>query len=136
MVLLADVRDYLKTFNLFEGYGVGKIDASKKNILGVYPLRTGRHKTIGANTQKYDAKGVSLLIHGNTNATETERLANRLYEALNGAEGGSIAGKRVYIIELQQDCPIDVGTAERGDTAGSDIYEFVIEVIFYIERED
>lgn len=129
MVLLADVRDFLKSFGLFENYGVGRIDSSKKNTLGVYNLRTGRHKTIGGNTQKYDAKGVSLLIHGNTNATETEMLANRLYEALCASVGGEIGGKRIYIIELLQDAPVDVDEADGG------IYEYVIEAIFYIERE-
>ena len=64
MVTLADVRDYLKSFNLFAGYYVGRIDASKKNVLGVYDLKGNRrHKTIGKGTQKYDIKGVSLLIH-------------------------------------------------------------------------
>lgn len=129
MVLLANVRDYLKSFALFDGYYVGRIDADKKNVLGVYNLRTGRHKTIGVDTQKYDAKGVSLLIHGNTNATETEQLANSLYEALESATGGEIGGKRIYIIELQQDSPVNVDRAESG------VYEFVIEAIFYIERE-
>ena len=33
MVTLADVRDYLKSFNLFNGYYVGRIDANKKMYL-------------------------------------------------------------------------------------------------------
>lgn len=131
MVTLADVRDYLKSFNLFTGYYVGRIDASKKNVLGVYDLRHGaRHKTIGTDTQKYDVKAVSLLIHGNTNKTETEQLAIRLYEALDSAENSRIAGRKVNIIDLQWDAPIDV------DADSNKVYEYVIEVIFYIERED
>lgn len=131
MVTLADVRDYIKSFNLFTNYYVGRIDADKKNVLGVYDLRhRKRHKTIGKNTQKYDVKGVSLLIHGDTNKTDTERLAIELYEALEGAENGTIAGRRINIIDLQHDAPIDV------DVDDSKIYEYVIEVIFYIERED
>ena len=131
MVTLADVRDYIKSFNLFTNYYVGRIDADKKNVLGVYDLRhRERHKTIGKNTQKYDVKGVSLLIHGDTNKTGTERLAIQLYEALEGAENGTIAGRKINIIDLQHDAPIDV------DADDSKIYEYVIEVIFYIERED
>ena len=131
MLTLADVRDYLKSFNLFSGYYVGRIDANKKNVLGVYDLRNrARHKTIGENTQRYDIKGVSLLIHGDTNKTNTEQLAIKLYEVLENAENAVIAGKKVNIIALQQDAPIDV------DADSSKVYEYVIEVLFYIEREE
>lgn len=131
MITLADVRDYLKSFNLFSGYYVGRIDANKKNVLGVYDLRyRSRHKTIGTNTNKYEVKGVSLLIHGDTNKTNTEKLAIKLYEALESAENGEIAGRKINIIDLQQDAPIDV------DADSSKIYEYVIEVLFYVERED
>ena len=131
MITLADVRDYLKSFNLFSGYYVGRIDANKKDILGVYDLRNrARHKTIGSNTQKYEVKGVSLLIHGGTNKTDTEKLAIKLYEALENAENAVIAGRKVNIIDLQQDAPIDV------DADSSKVYEYVIEVLFYVERED
>ena len=131
MVTLADVRDYLKSFNLFTGYYVGRIDADKNNVLGVYDLRNReRHKTIGTNTQKYDVKGVSLLIHGDTNKTNTEQLAISLYEALDGAKNGTIAGRKVNIIDLLWDAPIDV------DADDNKVYEYVVEVIFYIERED
>lgn len=131
MMTLADVRDYLKSFNLFSGYYVGRIDANKKNVLGVYDLRNrARHKTIGTNTNKYEVKGVSLLIHGDTNKTNTEKLAIKLYEALESAENGEIAGRKINIIDLQQDAPIDV------DADSSKVYEYVIEVLFYVERED
>ena len=131
MITLADVRDYLKSLNLFSGYYVGRIDANKKNVLGVYDLRNrARHKTIGTNTNKYEVKGVSLLIHGDTNKTNTEKLAIKLYEALESAENGEIAGRKINIIDLQQDAPIDV------DADSSKVYEYVIEVLFYVERED
>ena len=131
MITLADVRDYLKSFNLFSGYYVGRIDANKKNVLGVYDLRNrARHKTIGTNTNKYEVKGVSLLIHGDTNKTNTEQLAIKLYEALESAENGEIAGRKINIIDFQQDAPIDV------DADSSKVYEYVIEVLFYVERED
>ncbi len=131
MVTLADVRDYLKSFNLFSGYYVGRIDANKKNVLGVYDLRNrARHKTIGTNTNKYEVKGVSLLIHGDTNKTNTEKLAIKLYEALENDNNAVIAGRKVNIIDLQQDAPIDV------DADTNKVYEYVIEVLFYVERED
>lgn len=131
MVTLADVRDYLKSFNLFQGYYVGRIDANKKNVLGVYDLRhTARHKTIGSGTQKYDVKGVSLLVHGDNNKTNTEKLAIRLYKALESAKDAKIAGKNVNVIDLRYDTPIDVDASESG------VYEYVVEAIFYVERED
>lgn len=131
MLTLADVRDYLKSFNLFKGYYVGRIDANKKDILGVYDLRNrARHKTIGSNTQKYEVKGVSLLIHGGTNKTDTEKLAIKLYDALENANNAVIAGRKVNIIDLQQDAPVDV------DADTNNVYEYVIEVLFYVERED
>ena len=131
MITLADVRDYLKSFKFFSGYYVGRIDANKKNVLGVYDLRNrARHKTIGTNTNKYEVKGVSLLIHGDTNKTNTEKLAIKLYEALESAENGEIAGRKINIIDLQQDAPIDV------DADSSKVYEYVIEVLFYVEREE
>ena len=130
MVTLADVRDYLKSFDLFTAYYVGRIDASKKNVLGVYDLMPNRrHKTIGKGTQRYDIKGVSLLIHGDTNKTNTEHLAIKLYEALENADNAVIAGRKVNIIDLQQDAPIDV------DADSNKVYEYVIEVLFYVERE-
>lgn len=130
MVTLADVRDYLKSFNLFQGYYVGRIDANKKNVLGVYDLRyLARHKTVGSGTQKYDVKGVSLLVHGDGNKTNTENLAIKLYEALEKAKDAEVAGRKVNVIELRYDAPIDVDISESG------IYEYVIEVIFYVERE-
>lgn len=130
MVTLADVRDYLKSFDLFTAYYVGRIDASKKNVLGVYDLMPNRrHKTIGKGTQRYDIKGVSLLIHGDTNKTNTEQLAIKLYEALENADNAVIAGRKVNIIDLQQDAPIDV------DADSNKVYEYVIEVLFYVERE-
>ena len=131
MLTLADVRDYLKSFNLFKGYYVGRIDANKKDILGVYDLRNrARHKTIGVNTQKYEVKGVSLLIRGGANKTDTEKLAIKLYGALENANNAVIAGRKVNIIDLQQDAPIDV------DADTNNVYEYVIEVLFYVERED
>lgn len=131
MITLADVRDYLKSFNLFSGYYVGRIDANKKNVLGVYDLRNrARHETVGVNTKRYDIKGVSLIIHGDTNKTNTEKLAIKLYEALESAENGEIAGRKINIIDLQQDAPIDV------DADSSKVYEYVIEVLFFVEREE
>ena len=82
MITLASIRDWLKTFKLFDFYYVGRLDAKKKNSLGVYNLQdTGRREVIG-DLKKYEKKGVSLLVHGDTNKTTTEQKAWQLYEAI------------------------------------------------------
>ena len=67
MVALSEIRDWRKSFNLFDNYYIGRLDTKKKNSLGVYNLQdTGRHEVIGG-LKKYEKKGISLLVHGDTN---------------------------------------------------------------------
>ena len=130
MVTLAEIRDYLKTLKVFNAnsYYIGRIDAAKKNVLGVYSLKNNsRHKCIG-NAEKCEIKGISLLVHGDTNKDNTEKLANKLYAALDGVESGKVGGKNIQYIELLQNSPIDV------DTDSGKIYEYVIEVNFYLDK--
>lgn len=132
MIALADIRDWLKTFKLFENYYVGRLDTKKRNSLGVYNLQdSGRHEVIGG-LKVYEKKGVSLLIHGDTNKTTTERKAFSLYTALEqlitSCEYPLIGGKQVYFIELLQNQPVDV------DQDDDKIYEYVIELNIYFEK--
>lgn len=135
MITLSEIRDWLKSFNLFNFYFVGRLDAKKKNSLGVYNLQdAGRREVIG-NLKVYEKKGVSLLIHGDTNKTTTEKKAWDLYHALEKIveECGhpTIGGKEVYFLELLNNQPIDVGVdVERND----DVYEYVIELNIYFEK--
>ena len=129
MVSLTDVKDFIKQFNLFSGYGIGRIDAAKTSQLGVYSLKSNtRHKCIGGG-EKYDIKPISLLIHGYKSKSQTEALANSLYKALDQCKDAEIGGRKVYMIELLWDEPIDV------DIDNNKIYEYVIEANFYVERE-
>lgn len=132
MIALADIRDWLKTFKLFENYYVGRLDAKKRNSLGVYNLQdSGRHEVIGG-LKVYEKKGVSLLIHGDANKTTTEHKAWSLYNALEqlitSCEYPLIGGKQVYFIELLQNQPVDV------DQDDDKIYEYVIELNIYFEK--
>ena len=132
MITLANVRDWLKTFNLFDAYYIGRLDTKKKNALGVYNLAdTGRREVIGG-LKAYDKKGISLLVHGDTNKNTTERKAWALYEALETlierGEYPQIGGTDVYFIELLQNQPVDV------DQDADNIYEYVIELNIYLER--
>ena len=132
MVLLEDIRDWLKSFELFNNYYIGRLDTKKLNSLGVYNLQdTGRREVIGG-LKKYKKKGISLLVHGDTNKTTTERKAWSLYEKLEEliytCEYPQIGNKKVYFIELLNNEPIDV------DQDANSIYEYVIELNIYFEK--
>lgn len=136
MIALADVRDWLKSFKLFDNYYIGRLDAKKKNSLGVYNLQdTGRREVIGG-LKVYEKKGVSLLIYGDTNKTSTEKKAWGLYNALENlimsCDYPKIGSNKVYFIELLNNQPIDVTHGAESDNTS--IYEYVIEFNIYFEK--
>ena len=117
---------------MFDNYYIGRLDTKKKNSLGVYNLQDdGRREVIGG-LKKYEKKGVSLLIHGDSNKANTEKKAFSLYNALESmitsCEYPSIGGKKVFFIELLNNQPIDVDQDE------SSTYEYVIELNIYFEK--
>ena len=130
MVTLSNIRDWLKSFGLFDNYYIGRLDAKKKNSLGIYNLQdTGRREVIGG-LKKYEKKGVSLLIHGDTNKAKTEQKAFELYNALEsiGDDKKRIGNKKVYFVQLLNNEPIDV------DQDADSVYEYVIEMNIYFEK--
>ena len=132
MITLADIRDWLKSFGLFDNYYIGRIDSKKKNSVGVYNLQdAGRREVIGG-LKVYEKKGVSLLIHGDTNKANTERKAWDLYNAIESVsknENILIAKeKKVFFIELLNNEPIDV------NQDADSVYEYVIEMNIYFEK--
>ncbi len=132
MIALADIRDWLKSFGLFDNYYIGRLDSKKKNSLGVYNLQdAGRREVIGG-LKVYEKKGVSLLIHGDTNKANTERKAWDLYNAIESvSKNGNILiakEKKVFFIELLNNEPIDV------NQDSDSVYEYVIEMNIYFEK--
>lgn len=132
MIALADIRDWLKSFGLFDNYYIGRLDSKKKNSLGIYNLQdAGRREVIGG-LKVYEKKGVSLLIHGDTNKANTERKAWDLYNAIESVsknENILIAKeKKVFFIELLNNEPIDV------NQDSDSVYEYVIEMNIYFEK--
>ena len=132
MITLADIRDWLKSFGLFDNYYIGRLDSKKKNSLGVYNLQdAGRREVIGG-LKVYEKKGVSLLIHGDTNKANTERKAWDLYNAIESVsknENILIAKeKKVFFIELLNNEPIDV------NQDADSVDEYVIEMNIYFEK--
>lgn len=132
MVALSDIRDWLKSFGLFDNYYIGRLDDKKKNSLGVYNLQdTGRREVIGG-LKVYEKKGISILVHGDTNKASTEKKSWSLYHAIEdlivSCEYPVISGKEVFFIELLNNQPIDV------DQDAGSIYEYVIELNIYFKK--
>lgn len=132
MITLAEVRDWIKTFNAANNYYIGKIDNKQENSIGIYQRKTidGPRVAIGGRTlASYDVKSISILIHWNKNANETEKRAQYLYNRLFEAESVVIDGTPIKMIALLQNEPVDVGTDD------NNVYERVIELDLYYERE-
>ncbi|HEU8018267.1 TPA: hypothetical protein VWH77_001536 [Streptococcus pneumoniae] len=132
MITLAEVRDWIKTFNAANNYYIGKIDNKQENSIGIYQRKTidGPRVAIGGKSlASYDVKSISILIHWNKNANETEKRAQYLYNRLFEAESVVIGGTPIKMIALLQNEPVDVGTDD------NNVYERVIELNLYYERE-
>lgn len=132
MITLAEVRDWIKTFNTANNYYIGKIDNKQENSIGIYQRKTidGPRVAIGGRSlASYDVKSISILIHWNKNANETEKRAQYLYNRLFEAESVVIGGTPIKMIALLQNEPVDVGTDD------NNVYERVIELDLYYERE-
>lgn len=131
MITTADVRDYLKDLSPARHFYCGKLDNKPEKALGVYTLRRSEPplRMIGA-LPTFEITGVSVLLHWNQNAAETEQAARALYDQLYSAKNVVISNHTVYMIELLVPEPVDVGTDEKG------VYERVIELNIYYERKD
>lgn len=127
---IAEIRDWLKVFGGFENYYIGKLDAKKEKSLGVYNRTSARAyvDSIGHNTS-YDVKAVSLLIHWNKNARETEEAALALFDKLTDVSGISAGDNTINYLMLMVPEPQFVGSDDNG------VYEFVIEFDLYTERK-
>ena len=131
MVLLSDVRDWIKTLKTdAQNFYVGRLDAKKEKSIGVYQIKNAQSPRvcIGDNTI-YEIKSVSILVHWSKNARETEITSLKLYEEIKNARNFTIGGRKVFFIEMLQSEPVDVFTDDNG------VYERVIEIKIYTERK-
>lgn len=130
MLLLSDIRDYLKTLGAAENYYIGKLDNKKEKSIGVYQRQQSGYKTAigGLQNKKYDVKSVSILIHWNKNARETEEHALLLYQKLENVRQVTMGNTLVYYAMPRVTEPVDVGTDDAG------VYERVIWLDLYYER--
>lgn len=129
MMGLEEVREYLKQSKIATNYYVGKLDSKKDKSIGVYQLKKHNNftKAIGDEcNDRIKQKGVSILVHWNKNAVETEKAARTVFDYLKNTQPGTIIGNReISFIQLLCYEPIDVATDENG------VYERVIEFIVY-----
>lgn len=130
MITLANIRDFLKQFDLAEYYYIGKLDNKQDKSLGVYSLKRSEPPTTAIGSEStYDIIGVSLLLHWNNNADETEIAARKLYELLRTVKDVVINDTQIYMIQLLMPEPVNIGTDDKG------VYERVIELKIYYERK-
>lgn len=129
---LAEIRDWLRTMDAAEHYSVGRLDNGKEKSLAVYDRpRYGQPVTAlgGPERSSYDVKGVSLLLHWNRNARETEAAAQALWDRLlRAAHIDTPDGGHIQFIRPESPAPVGVGTDESG------VYEYVIEMNIYYRR--
>lgn len=130
---LSDVRDWLKRlFPEVEHFYIGKLDRKQPKSIGVYSRDTrGTNPDIalgGKDSTKTLVKEVSILIHWNTNADETEKAGYRLFDAICDCEKAEIGGKDVDYLRLRTHEPVDVGTDNGG------VYERVLWIDIYYQK--
>ncbi|MBU3208690.1 minor capsid protein [Clostridium algidicarnis] len=128
-MLLADVREYLKTKIECPQWYIGKIDGAKEQCIGIYNVQgpTPNIALGGLVNTSYSTKAISILVHWGKNADVAERKAQEIYSVFFG-QVATIGGKRIVKFDMRTSEPIGVGTDSNG------IYEYVIETVIYYER--
>ena len=133
MIALSDVREWIKHFDIGENFFIGKLDNKKDKSIGIYSRKRSGPPVMaygGLENSKYDIKPISVLIHWNKNADETERTAFNLFKAIQSEKNRYMGSIQIYYVELKVPEPVNVGTDDKG------IYEYVIEFDIYYERND
>lgn len=129
-MILADVKDFLKTKIDCPHWYVGKRDMAKEQSITIYPTQ-GPAPVVpvgGLKNSSYRTKAVSVLVHWGRNCTPAEEKAQEVYDCLLG-QGGVIGGKEVIKFDMRTDVPVGVGTDEKG------FYEYVINFVIYYKKE-
>lgn len=132
---LADIRDWIRTLKYTDSENcyIGKLDNKKDKSIGVYQLKTSNEANIaigGIDNTKTMEKSVSILIHWNENAKETEEKSNEIYNDLLSQKEFTINNLKINYIKLLVPEPVDVGTDSKN------IYERVIQATFYYEKKE
>lgn len=129
-MILADVKDFLKTKIDCPHWYVGKRDMAKEQSITIYPTK-GPAPIVpvgGLKNSSYRTKAVSVLVHWGRNCTPAEEKAQEVYDCLLG-QAGVTGGREVVKFDLRTDAPIGMGTDEKG------FYEYVINFVIYYKKE-
>lgn len=131
MIYLSDVREWLKGLVNADCFYIGKLDRKPERAVGVYQRKTPAPpiRAIGQSSS-YEVKPISVLMHWNKNADQTEKAAFELYQKLRAVDSLTLNDTRVIFIALLQSEPVDVGTDDAG------VFERVIEFDIYYERNE
>lgn len=148
MLGLADIREWIAAMEIAGHHYIGKLDAKQERSIGVYQRQAAlspRMAIGGLSQVSYEIKYISVLVHWNRNARETEEAAAELFAALRTARnveldeegnviseepGGAETAHRILFTDMACAEPVDVGTDDNG------VYERVIWFDVYYEREE
>ena len=133
MIMLANIRDWIESFGVGENFYIGKLDNKKDKSVGIYQREGygGMNMAIGGiDAPKTAIKRISILIHWNKNANETEQAAQSLYDKLLRIKDVTINDHHIDYLYLAVPEPVDIGTDDKG------IYESVIWIDLYYQRKE
>lgn len=130
MISLLNILEWIEEFGIAEHYHIGKLDSKEEKSIGVYQKNADREprKCLGGY-ESYDIKGISILIHWNKDADETEQAAMKLYDAISKVTSLTINNIHIPYIKMLMSEPEDVGTDSNG------VYERVIWFDLYYRKE-
>ncbi len=129
MIYLSQIREWVKTLSAAEHYYIGKMDRKEKS-LGVFQLSPRPPTRALGQASGYEVKRISLKLHWNRNQDESEKAAYELYRKLRAVSSFNMDGIHVYFLRLLQAEPVSI------DTDDSGVYEWVIELEIYYERNE
>lgn len=131
MMYLEDIRDLMKTLIVADNFYIGRLQNKKDRSIGVYSLNLENLPILclgGEEATIYSGKAVSILIHWNNNASETEKVALQLFNKLRDLQDIVFNNIRIYCTTMLVKEPVDV--------TGDDTYERVIKLVFYYKRSE
>lgn len=134
MLPIKDIRGYIASLDIAadDHVYIGKLDSKKQKSIGVYSRPVNGSPNIalgGLACTTYVTKPVSLLIHWNKNAHESEETAYLLFDKLQRVTSLTIGNTPINYLRLMVPEPQDVGTDDNG------VYEYVIWLDFIYERK-
>ncbi len=134
MLKMTDIRAWVAGLGLADDAHtyMGKLDNKKQKSLGVYSRSRETPEDValgGRDVTSWATKSISILVHWDKSAAESEEVAQELFQKLQSYGTDFTIGETdVFYLDLQVQEPVDVGTDDKG------IYEYVIWVDFIYRK--